>query len=226
MYDIFFISYGEINAEQNWNLLKNRFSSVKRIDKVDGILNAHITASKKSLTKLFYVVDGDAEVLESFNFDYEVSKYDQTVTHIWRSINPINELVYGYGAVKLFPKSVFYQKNELTFPDITTGVSSNIKIVNEISNITKFNTDPFNTWKSAFRECVKLSSKIISGQKDDETMKRLEIWCTKGEEKPCGKYCIIGANMGREFGTKHKNCPEMLIKINDWQWLKQEFDKI
>jgi phosphoribosylpyrophosphate synthetase len=33
-----------------------------------------------------------------------------------------------------------------------------------VSNITAFNTDPYSTWKSAFRECVKLSSKIIDRQ--------------------------------------------------------------
>jgi hypothetical protein len=226
MYDIFFISYDEPNADYNWKLLKNRFNFSKRIDKVDGIFNAHTMASRKSLTTMFYVVDGDAEVLEKFNFDYIVSKYDENITHIWRSINPINELVYGYGAIKLFPKSVFQNERQLLSPDITTGVSSNIKIINEISNITRFNTDPFNTWKSAFRECVKLSSKIISGQKDNETLKRLEIWCSVGEDAPYGKYSIIGAKMGKEFGTIYKDDLTMLRKINDWDWLKTEFEKL
>ena len=31
----------------------------------------------------------------------------------------------------------------------------------QVSNITAFNTDPFNTWRSAFRECTKLASAII-----------------------------------------------------------------
>ena len=48
-------------------------------------------------------------------------------------------------------------------------ISNKFKVVNKISNITAFNTDEFNTWKSAFRECVKLASKVIDGQVDEET---------------------------------------------------------
>ena len=41
---------------------------------------------------------------------------------------------------------------------MTTSITLRIlKIINEIANIKAFNTDPFNTWKSAFRECAKLS---------------------------------------------------------------------
>jgi hypothetical protein len=226
MYDIFFISYNEPNAETNWKLVKDRFIFSKRIDNIQGILNSHKMAAKKSLTKMFYVVDGDAEVLESFNFDFHVPEYDQSTTHIWRSINPVNDLVYGYGAIKLFPKSVFETDSSRIITDITTGVSSNIKVINEVSNITRFNTDPFNSWKSAFRECVKLSSKVIPGQHDDETLKRLEIWCSEGEDKLYGKYAILGANMGKEFGSKYKNDLNMLQKINDWEWLRIEFEKV
>jgi hypothetical protein len=88
-----------------------------------------------------------------------------------------------------------------------------------------FNTDPFNTWKSAFRECVKLSSKIIDGQIDKETESRLNIWCTIGIDQPFGEYAIKGANAGKYFGTKYINDTTELSKINDWEWLEQQFKK-
>jgi hypothetical protein len=109
-------------------------------------------------------------------------------------------------------------------PDMTTSISSKFKAVQEISNTTGFNTDPFNTWKSAFRECTKLSSKIIDRQKDDETQKRLQTWCTIGKDRPFGEYAILGANAGLLYGSENKDDLEKLKKINDFKWLKEQFD--
>ena len=75
MHDIIFISYGEPNADENYNDLFKRFNvkgvfgdRVKRIDGVKGIHQAHIEAAKKASTRYFYVVDGDAVITKEFNF--------------------------------------------------------------------------------------------------------------------------------------------------------------
>ena len=86
---------------------------------------------------------------------------------------------------------------DLSKPDMTTSITDKFKAMDTISNITAFNTDPFNTWKSAFRECCKLSSKVIDRQKNQETEDRLDIWCTVGADKPYGKHAILGAKAGR-----------------------------
>lgn len=226
--DIFFISYNEINADQNWLSLKERFPNAQRIDKVKGIHQAHIAAAKKSSTRMFWVVDGDALIEENFDFPFaDLSKsliFFKTV-HVFQSINPINKLIYGYGGVKLLPK-ILTMKVDTTAVDMTTSISSHFVSVPVVSNTSSFNTDPFNTWKSAFRECVKLSSKVIINQDDTDTAERLEIWCTKGEEEQHGKFAILGAKMGRDFGSKHKDDSDMLSKINDWQWLNETFSQI
>ena len=66
MYDIIFVSYNEPNADKNYAALKSRFPTAKRVDGVKGIHQAHIAAAKKAFTKMFWVVDGDAEILDSF----------------------------------------------------------------------------------------------------------------------------------------------------------------
>jgi hypothetical protein len=172
---------------------------------------------------MFWIVDGDALIDSKFRFDYQVARWDKETVHVWRSINPINDLVYGYGGVKLFPRELTINM-DTNKPDMTTSISSKFKAVQEISNTTGFNTDPFNTWKSAFRECTKLSSKIIDRQKDDETQKRLQTWCTIGKDRPFGEYAILGANAGLLYGSKNKNDLEKLKKINDFKWLKEQFD--
>jgi hypothetical protein len=110
-------------------------------------------------------------------------------------------------------------------PDMTTSISSKFKAVKSISNITAFNTDPFNTWKSAFRECCKLSSKIIDRQKNEETMHRLDIWCTLGVDRPFGELAIAGAKAGKEYGSANKDNLEALKKINDFDWLQRKFNE-
>ena len=224
-YDIVFISYQEPNADENYQQLIEVYPHAKRVHGVKGIHRAHIAAANLCNTNMFWIVDGDALLVDNFNFDYQVAKWDSHTVHVWRSQNPINGLVYGYGGVKLFPRelTVNMDVNKL---DMTTSISSKFKAVNEISNITNFNTDPFNTWKSAFRECAKLSSRIIDRQKDVETQERLQVWCSVGHDKPFGKYSIAGAKSGALFGSKHKDNTSQLKLINDFEWLKEKFNDV
>jgi hypothetical protein len=224
MYDIIFISYNEPNAEKNFSVLKDRFHLSKRIDGITGIHQAHIEAAKKSFTKMFWVVDGDAEILDTFNFNYKVADDDFDTVHVWRSCNPINDLEYGYGGVKLLPKKLTMNM-DTSKPDMTTSISNKFKALSEVSNITSFNTDAFSTWRSAFRECVKLSSRTIDRQDDAETTSRLISWCTIGEDRPWGVYAIAGALAGKVYGEKNASNKEALSKINDFDYLKLLFNQ-
>lgn len=223
VYDIVFISYQEPDADENYKRLLEKFPRAKRIHGVKGIHQAHIEAAKLCSTKLFFVVDGDAHIVDDYNFDYVPEWWNMEAVHVWRSINPINEMEYGYGGVKLFPtKKTIYM--DTSKPDMTTSISDKFVAVKSVSNYTAFNTDPFNTWKSAFRECCKLSSKVIDRQKDDETQSRLVAWCTKGEDKEFGKYAIAGAKSGAAYGARHRGNIEALKLINDFEWLEERFN--
>ncbi len=223
-YDIVFISYKEPFADQNYQKLKNKISnnSLYRVKDVKGIHQAHIEAAKSVNTDMFYVVDADAEITEEFSFDYQIPYYDfnaKQSVYVWKSKNPVNGLIYGYGGVKLLPKLQTINM-DLTKPDMTTSISKQFRPMPEISNITAFNTDPFNSWKSAFRECCKLASRVIDRQDDAETQFRLDVWC----EKTTDEYALAGAREGRQYGSTNKTDLEALKKINDFQWLKERFD--
>jgi hypothetical protein len=221
MYDIVFISYNESNADENWKRLVSRFPFAKRVHGVKGIHQAHITAAKKCFTDMIWIVDGDAHILNSFDFSYKTKDLDYV--HVWRSQNPINDLVYGNGGVKLFPR-LLTEHMDTSKPDMTTSISTKFRKMDEISNINSFNTDPFNTWKSAFRECCKLASKVIDRQKTDETDQRLHAWCTLGQGKPLGEYAIAGAKEGATYGTANASNIEALRMINDFSWLEKRFN--
>ena len=219
MYDIVFISYDESSADANYTALKTRFPMTKRVHGVKGIHQAHIKAAKKCFTKMFWIVDADAIIMDDFNFDYVVPNHQLDHVHVWRSQNPVNDLVYGYGGVKLFPRQMTIDM-DTSKADMTTSISPHFIAVEEIANITAFNTDAFSAWRSAFRECAKLSSKTISRQTNEETEDRLDIWCTKGSKGRYGNFIIAGANAGREFGIS--NMADISL-INNFDWLAQQF---
>jgi hypothetical protein len=102
--DVIFISYNEPNAEENWQRVLSKAPYAKRVDGVDGIFNAHKAAAKLSSTDMFYVVDGDAYLVDGWKFDYQPGLFDRDCAYIWYSKNPVNGLVYGYGGVKLFSR--------------------------------------------------------------------------------------------------------------------------
>jgi len=222
-YDIVFISYEEPNADENYQVLLKIAPRAVRVHGVKGIHNAHIAAAKLCKSKMFWVVDADATIVDDFTFNLQVHDSNLTCVHVWRSQNPVNDLVYGYGGVKLLPRELT-ENMDIGKTDMTTSISNQFKLMPVISNITLFNTDPYSTWKSAFRECVKLSSRIIDRQQDTETQQRLYTWCTVGIKKPFGKYAISGAKAGAAYGTRNKDNIAALKKINDFNWLKEKFN--
>jgi hypothetical protein len=229
-FDIIFISYTEVDADINFKKLKDRFPRAKRIHGVKGIHQAHIKAAELATTEMLWVVDADAVILDDFDFTVEQIPYYSnnarrmlnTTVHVWRSRNPVNSLEYGYGGVKLLPRNMTIDM-DVTSTDMTTGISSKFKAMEQVSNLTVFNTDPFNSWKSAFRECCKLASRVIDRQQDVETQERLDAWCTLQEDALYGFHAYAGAIAGRKYGEDNKENKEALKKINDFAWLNDEY---
>jgi hypothetical protein len=222
--DVFFIQYDENNAAKNLRYLKEKRPDVKIISGVKGIFNAHLAAAQQSETEFFWVVDADATVLDAFDFEYEITDWDFDVVHIWKSINIINHLEYGHGGIKLIPKHLILNADEDTAVDVTTSIGAKIKIIDEISNINNFATNPFNAWRAAFRECVKLASASIARQHQEETDYRLSQWCNRGGDRPLGEYAKGGASAGEWYGKEYKGNKDALVKINDYEWLKEQFE--
>lgn len=222
--DVIFISYHEPNAEFNWQRLLAKAPHAKRVDGVTGILEAHQEAAKLSTTDMFYVVDGDAFLLEDFNFDFIPNIFDRECVYVYHSINPINRLSYGYGGVKIFPTTaVIAGKTANT--DITTSIGPKLKVLEQISNVTAFNTDAFSAWRSGFRECAKLSAGIIENSNSDDNDKRLRAWQTIGHQVPYGVDAIAGARLGVIFGEKYRNNHDKMQLINNREWLKRVYDR-
>lgn len=221
MFDIIFMSYEEPNAEEHWHAVKEKYPWAQRVHGVKGLVNAHVECAKLARTEMYYHIEADNELTQDFNPSFKPSKYDRDVVHVWRAKNSVNDLVYGYSGIKLFPKQNVLALDPEKVVDFTTSVSDKFKAVQIVGSTVHYDTDPYNTWKAAFRECAKLSAKIIDRQKDAETDERLKTWCTVGNGA-YGDYSIAGAMDGMYFGRDAS--PDDLQNINNWEWLKERFD--
>ena len=220
--DIIFISYKESNADKNWIELKSRFPRAKRVHGVKGILEAHGQAAEKSQTSFFFVVDGDNRIKPDFQFVTPEVHLSEDTLYVWRCYNPINDLVYGYGAIKLYNKTLLKQRHQSKYVDLATTVTEKYHIIHEVASETHFNSSPEEAWRGGFRECAKLAAETIRGQKSDETKNRLNQWCEKKNSVRHADWVLRGAQQGRAFGEKYS---DQLHFINDFTWLEEEFQK-
>ena len=213
--NIVLITYQQDNTDE---LLKALPERTLLVQDVDGIFEAHQQAARLATTDMFYVVDGDAQIINDFDFSYIPDVYDQEVVHVWHSLNPVTGEEYGYGGVKLFNREQIL--NATTWGmDFTTGLSSRFKVIPEVACITKFNTDAYSTWRSAFRECVKLATST-----DPDAQQRLGAWLHPKKGARFSEEARIGAEMGNDYAGKHQNDISKLQLINDYEFLKGMYD--
>ena len=232
MLDVVQISYHEPYADDNFELLQLFAPHAKRVEGVKGIFEAHKAAAEIAETSHFYVIDADAVIEEEFDFRFKPDRNkdaypnipETDCVYVWRSRNPINDLLYGYGGAKLFKRQAMLDAEYWNI-DMTTTLGCPFVPKFQISNITAFNTDPYSTWRSAFRECAKLASAIIPNGDNTDNEYRLKIWQQRGHKRPFGEFAIQGAMQGADFGTTYKNNLKALNYINDFEWLQKAWEE-
>jgi hypothetical protein len=87
-------------------------------------------------------------------------------------------------------------------------------VVPVLGSTADFNTTPYETWRTAFRECVKLTQ-----QSDIESRYRLEQWSTVGNGEN-GKWSVRGA----EDAVKYVEDGNDLQQTFEWAFLKEFFN--
>jgi hypothetical protein len=219
-FDIIFLSYDEPFAEEHWERLKNRFPYVQRVHGVKGILNAHKECAKMSRTDYFFVVDGDAYILDDFKLDEAPAGVSDDFFYMWMSRNAINDLTYGNGGVKLFPKGIF---DKVADYGVDVFVHLPHKQILQVASISRFNASPFYSWRAGFRECAQLASEHSKKIKKRTRIYLLNIWCNKGAERQFGRWCINGSRAGRRYGMENIDNEEAIKLMNDFDWLREYF---
>jgi hypothetical protein len=220
-FDIFFVSYNEPNADANWKLLSDRFPTAKRVHGIKGIDNAHRHCAVNSTSGMFWTVDADTVVHDTFMFDYIPVLKERSYLYIWHSLNPVNGLDYGWGAIKLWPTHAVLEFDG-NWLDFTTTVG-NIRMVTNVVATNAFNTDTWSAWRSGFREAVKLCVNVANGDVSD-SLQRLYVWLTVANPVDYAADTRSGAVDGLEFYLS-TSCIADLKLINDFDKLQLLFDR-
>lgn len=205
-FDVFYISFDELNAEANWNRLKSQHADAKRVHGVIGFDLAHRVCAMSSTTKRFVTVDGDNWINDG-TLSWILDDDDMPdVCFSFKSRNLINGLEYGNGGVKVWDRQTFLSSTTHERAD-TTDFCWDIRYfqVDHVGSTTVQNCTPYQAWRSGYREGVKMS--YINGKplanfarhwRDiwKGNLSRLCIWCTVGRDVENGIWAMLGARQG------------------------------
>ena len=225
--NVFFLSYNEANAASNYKKLLNHCDA-QHIAGITGIFNAHCACAMRSKSDWFYVVDADSVLIEQkdkkyFDFSLPANIKHENV-YVWDALNPVNDLCYGYGGIKLFHRSRFIN-NLASYVDMTSSVAKIVEMKETVS-MTFFNSSPFDSWKAGFRETCKLTRHCLEMPDTDDKRPwkkiaedRVAMWMSKGFDREFGGFCIQGAKLGKQYAMKY----DSIKAVNNFHWLESYF---
>jgi hypothetical protein len=221
-YDIIYLSYDEPNAEKNYADLCAKVPWAKRVHGVKGSDAAHKACAKLSETDRFITVDGDNIIDANFlNKEYDLTEHEDTHWNngvnfdncvvSWTARNTINNLMYGNGGIKCWPKEYVLnmRTHENADPD---NAHAQVDFCWDLQYIQMpgchstiiNNATPQQAWRAGFREGVKLALDRGERVSKDEFLEKthqrclemMYIWMMVGADVENGMWAIYGAREG------------------------------
>ena len=206
--DVVFMSYDEKDADLNYEILKQKVPTAKRVHGVDGMVNAFKEAARVSDTPWYYAVFARTEIHEDFNFNFNPNYLEQPGSYIFYSHNRITNNVYGHGSVILCHRKIVIDATKWNYDFITSFTHYSIPLISCYNDAK----NEWEAWRTGFREVLKLKE-----QHSVESNFRLHKWLTVGNGT-YGKWSILGAHDAMKFDQD-------LADANDWNWLKAMFEE-
>lgn len=228
--DIIYISNNEPNAEQWYNNLvdtvygnplRSDTGRVKRIKNVDGRANAYKAAANASSTEWFFAVFAKLEVADDFDWAWQPDWLQEPKHYIFYSLNPVNKLTYGHMGIIAYNRQLVLNTDSYGL-DFT--LSQAHAVVPVVSGTAHFNTTPELTWRTAFRECVKLKDDVVKTG-NVESNYRLKVWTSTAEGQHA-EWSIKGAQDAVDYYESVNGNHDQLMLSFEWQWLKEYWTKL
>jgi hypothetical protein len=214
--DIVYISNGEPDAERWYNHLVAGAPKQKihRVKNVNGRSDAYKAAANASTTPWFFTVFAKLEINPEFDWNWQPDYMQEPKHYIFNALNPVNGLVYGHQAMIAYNKALVLE-TEQSGLDFTLTKAH--EVVDLMSGTAHYNVDPIITWRTAFRECVKLCAAT-----DDDSAKRLLTWSTIAQGKNA-EWSILGAKDAREYYDSVAGDQAKLMLSFEWAWLNKYY---
>jgi hypothetical protein len=221
--DIVFLSNGETGADENYEHLlkvtKGLRNRVVRVDGVNGRVQAYHAAAEASNTPWMFTVFAKLRVNDKFDWSWQPDRLQIPKHYIFNATNPVNGLEYGHQAMIAYNKKI-------TLANSGKGLDFTLDNEHEVvelnSGIAVYNTDAWSTWRTAFREALKLKATIVDNPDDTASINRLMAWSTVGNGN-YGEYSIKGALDAIEYYDEVNGDMGKLRLSYEWEWLRSRF---
>ena len=157
-------------------------------------------------------------VNNEFDFKFQPDRLQIPKHYIFNAYNPVNDLYYGHQAMVLYNTKLVLENPGIGL-DFT--LDSEHESVDLNSGMAIGDTDEYSTWRTAFRESVKLKN-YFETKNDYIAKERLDIWTSVGKGN-YGDWSIKGAIDGIEFYDEVNGDLEKLRQSYYWDWLENRF---
>ena len=221
--DIVYISNGEPDEERWYEHLcyQSNTTDIEWVRGVNGRTAAYQEAARRSTTPWFFAVFAKLEVAggEFPWFDWQPDYWQGPKHYIFNARNPLNGLEYGHQGIIAYNKNLVLANNT---PGIDFTLSQPHESVPILSGTAHFNQTAWMTWRTAFREVVKLKH-FNATEPTLETEHRLNTWLTVADGDFAAD-CLAGARDAVEYYDSVDGDYEQLKLSFEWAWLQNYYD--
>jgi len=213
--DIVFIQNGEPNAAQNFKRLSLSSSAKENrlveVNNINGRAAAYHAAARVSTTPWFFAVFAKLEVDVDFDWTWQPDRMQQAKHYIFHAKNPCNGLEYGHQAMIAYNRQLVLDNPGVGL-DFT--LDSPHEVVPILSGMARYNTSSWQTWRTAFREVLKLKASLP----DVENEYRITQWL-KSTSSAYSHMSVAGAEDALEYYDQVAGDFNQLKKSYEWNWL-------
>ena len=217
--DIIYISNGEPEAERWYtHLAQTCKREVKRVIDVNGRSAAYKAAAELSSTPWFFAVFAKLEVNPKFDWTWQPDWLQEPKHYIFNSRNPVNGLEYGHMGVIAYNKKLVLDTDN---PGLDFTLSKTHAVVPRVSAVAHYNTTPELTWRTAFREVLKLSDDVEKTGSVESTY-RMDTWLTVADGDHA-EFSLLGAADAVDYYNKVNGDYTELMRSFEWSWLREYY---
>ena len=213
--DIVFLHNNEAGHHANYDRLNHRSYDIPYVVKgVTPRLKAYQTAADKSNTDWFLAVFAKCWMTDNFvEFKWRPDYWQQAKHYIFYNHNKDLDLTYGHMAPIAYNKRLMLENTG----GLDMTLAQQHAVVPEAISQTEL-TDPWDIWRTAFRETAKL---LYYAKTSDniELHYRLNRWLDAKQ-----LWYNRGATDAKNYFESTDGEYAWLMLTNEWDWLRKRFD--
>jgi hypothetical protein len=215
--DVVFISNGEQQADNNyqhlrWAVERADSNRITHVAGVNGRVAAYHAAAQASTTPWFFAVFAKLEVFHGFDWQWQPDRMQAAKHYIFHARNPVNGLVYGHQAMIAYNRDMVLAN---TGQGLDFTLDQPHEVVPILSGTAYYAVTPWQAWRTAFREVIKLRHSLP----DVENEFRLHRWLKCPNDGTNSDWSAWGAQDAMEYYDQVGGDFDQLRKSYEWAWL-------